>query len=133
MRITCRAKPSQETWNRTLDKEGAVRVAESALQEGVVFLTAEQYGNVVWLPVSFPITDGGLEEDPCILTRLVSELASVHYPVACAVPNDRPGTLWCSVRFKSRSGASAFLLPVLQRLAEDVGKFVRARLSGGDA
>ena len=86
MRITCRAKPSQETWNRTLDKEGAVRVAESALQEGVVFLTAEQYGNVVWLPVSFPITDGGLEEDACILTRLVSELASVHYPVACAVP-----------------------------------------------
>jgi hypothetical protein len=48
--MTCLAKPSQEIWNRTLDKEGAVRVAENALQEGVAFLTAEQYGNVVWLP-----------------------------------------------------------------------------------
>jgi hypothetical protein len=65
-------------------------VAENALQEGVAFLTAEQYGNVVWLPVSFPITDGGLEEDPCILTRFVSETASAYHPVACAVPNNRP-------------------------------------------
>jgi 4-aminobutyrate aminotransferase / (S)-3-amino-2-methylpropionate transaminase / 5-aminovalerate transaminase len=60
--------------NRAPDKERAASVAENALEEGLVLLTAGQHENVFRTLMSLSITDDELAEGLSILTRAVGEL-----------------------------------------------------------
>lgn len=62
--------------SRAPDKEHAAKVAENALQDGLLLLTAGQHGNVIRTLMPLPITDDELEEGLSILVRAVSETAS---------------------------------------------------------
>ena len=55
------------------DKERAAMVAEKALQEGLMLLTAGQQGNVIRTLMPLSISDDELEEGLSILARAVSE------------------------------------------------------------
>ena len=55
------------------DKERAAKVAEKALQSGLMLLTAGQQGNVIRTLMPLPITDNELEEGLSILARAVDE------------------------------------------------------------
>jgi 4-aminobutyrate aminotransferase/(S)-3-amino-2-methylpropionate transaminase len=67
--------------NRTSDKERAAIVAENALQNGLMLLTAGQQGNVIRTLMPLPITDDELEEGLSILARAVDETAPRPSPV----------------------------------------------------
>ena len=67
--------------SRAPHKERAARVADNALQSGLMLLTAGQQGNVIRTLMPLPITDDELEEGLSILTRAVSETASRTSPV----------------------------------------------------
>jgi len=62
--------------SRTPDKERAAKVAENALQNGLMLLTAGQQGNVIRTLMPLQITDDELEEGLSILARAISETAS---------------------------------------------------------
>lgn len=57
--------------SRTPDKERTAAIVESALQEGLLLLTAGQYGNVIRTLTPLVITDDELEEGLNILSRAV--------------------------------------------------------------
>jgi len=59
--------------NRALFIESAASVAENALEEGLVLLTAGQHENVIRTLMSLWITDDELAEGLSILTRAVGE------------------------------------------------------------
>ena len=59
--------------NRDPDKERAASVAENALQEGLMLLTAGQNGNMIRTLMPLSITDDELAEGLSILTRAVGE------------------------------------------------------------
>jgi 4-aminobutyrate aminotransferase / (S)-3-amino-2-methylpropionate transaminase / 5-aminovalerate transaminase len=61
---------------REPDKERAAKVAENALQSGLMLLTAGQRGNVIRTLMPLPITDAELEEGLSILAHAISETAS---------------------------------------------------------
>jgi 4-aminobutyrate aminotransferase / (S)-3-amino-2-methylpropionate transaminase / 5-aminovalerate transaminase len=61
--------------SKTPDKERTSRVVEAALQEGLLLLTAGQYGNVIRTLMPFVITDEELEEGLSILARAVDAAA----------------------------------------------------------
>ena len=67
--------------SRAPDQERAAKVAENALQRGLMLLTAGQHGNVIRTLMPLPITDGELEEGLSILAYAVSETASRPSPV----------------------------------------------------
>ena len=56
---------------RTPDKERTTRIVETALQEGLLLLTAGQYSNVIRTLMPFVITDDELEEGLSILGHAV--------------------------------------------------------------
>jgi 4-aminobutyrate aminotransferase/(S)-3-amino-2-methylpropionate transaminase len=62
--------------SRDPDNERAAQVAENAVQDGLLLLTAGQHGNVIRTLMPLPITDDELEEGLSILVRAVSETAS---------------------------------------------------------
>ncbi|MDQ3638515.1 MAG: aminotransferase class III-fold pyridoxal phosphate-dependent enzyme, partial [Actinomycetota bacterium] len=62
--------------SRAPDKERAAKVAENALQSGLMLLTAGQQGNVIRTLMPLPITDDELEEGLSILAHAISETAS---------------------------------------------------------
>lgn len=62
--------------SRAPDKERAAKVAENALQSGLMLLTAGQYGNMIRTLMPFPITHDELEEGLSILARAMAETAS---------------------------------------------------------
>jgi 4-aminobutyrate aminotransferase/(S)-3-amino-2-methylpropionate transaminase len=64
--------------SREPDQERAAKVAENALQSGLMLLTAGQRGNVIRTLMPLPITDDELEEGLYILARAISETA--FYP-----------------------------------------------------
>ncbi len=61
--------------SRTPDKERTAAIVESALQEGLLLLTAGQYGNVIRTLTPLVITDDELEEGLNILSRAVDAAA----------------------------------------------------------
>jgi 4-aminobutyrate aminotransferase / (S)-3-amino-2-methylpropionate transaminase / 5-aminovalerate transaminase len=62
--------------SREPDKERAAKVAENALQSGLMLLTAGQRGNVLRTLMPLPITDDELAEGLSILARAINEIAS---------------------------------------------------------
>jgi 4-aminobutyrate aminotransferase/(S)-3-amino-2-methylpropionate transaminase len=62
--------------SKTPDKERTGKVVEAALQEGLILLTAGQYGNVIRTLMPLPITDDELEEGLEILGRAVDAAAA---------------------------------------------------------
>ena len=62
--------------SRDPDKERAAKVAENALQDSLLLLTAGEHGNVIRTLMPLPINDDELEEGLFILVRAVSETAS---------------------------------------------------------
>jgi 4-aminobutyrate aminotransferase / (S)-3-amino-2-methylpropionate transaminase / 5-aminovalerate transaminase len=62
--------------SREPDKERAAKVAENALQSGLMLLTAGQRGNVLRTLMPLPITDDELAEGLSILARAMNETAS---------------------------------------------------------
>jgi 4-aminobutyrate aminotransferase / (S)-3-amino-2-methylpropionate transaminase / 5-aminovalerate transaminase len=67
--------------SRTSDRERAAIVAEKALQNGLMLLTAGQHGNVIRTLMPLPITEDELEEGLSILARAVDETAPRSSPV----------------------------------------------------
>jgi 4-aminobutyrate aminotransferase/(S)-3-amino-2-methylpropionate transaminase len=61
--------------SRTPDKERTTKVIEGALQEGLLLLSAGQYGNCIRTLMPFVITDDELEEGLSILGRAVDAAA----------------------------------------------------------
>jgi 4-aminobutyrate aminotransferase/(S)-3-amino-2-methylpropionate transaminase len=61
--------------SKTPDKERTSRIVEAALQEGLLLLTAGQFGNVIRVLMPFAITDDELEEGLEILGRAVDAAA----------------------------------------------------------
>jgi 4-aminobutyrate aminotransferase/(S)-3-amino-2-methylpropionate transaminase len=61
--------------SKTPDKERTGRIVEAALQEGLLLLTAGQFGNVIRVLMPFAITDEELEEGLEILGRAVDAAA----------------------------------------------------------
>jgi 4-aminobutyrate aminotransferase/(S)-3-amino-2-methylpropionate transaminase len=61
--------------NKTPDKERTAQVVENALQDGLLLLTAGQYGNVIRVLMPFAISDSELEEGLAIMERAVSATA----------------------------------------------------------
>jgi 4-aminobutyrate aminotransferase / (S)-3-amino-2-methylpropionate transaminase / 5-aminovalerate transaminase len=59
--------------SRIPDGERTAKVAENALQKGLMLLTAGRYANVVRMLMPLSITDDELEEGLSILARAVSE------------------------------------------------------------
>ncbi len=59
--------------SRAPDKERAALVAETALQKGLMLLTAGQHANVIRTLMPLSITDDELDEGLCILDRAVGE------------------------------------------------------------
>jgi 4-aminobutyrate aminotransferase/(S)-3-amino-2-methylpropionate transaminase len=57
--------------SRTPDKERTAKVIEAALQEGLLLLSAGQYGNCIRTLMPFVITDEELEEGLAVLGRAV--------------------------------------------------------------
>ena len=62
--------------SRAPDRERAAKVAQCALQSGLMLLTAGQQGNVIRTLMPLSIADDELEEGLSILARAVSETAS---------------------------------------------------------
>jgi 4-aminobutyrate aminotransferase / (S)-3-amino-2-methylpropionate transaminase / 5-aminovalerate transaminase len=60
---------------RTPDKERTQGIVEAAIQDGLILLTAGQYGNAVRTLTPFAITDEELEEGLRILGRAVDSVA----------------------------------------------------------
>lgn len=58
--------------SKTPDKERTAQIVENALQEGLMLLTAGQYGNVIRVLMPFAISDAELEEGLAILERAVT-------------------------------------------------------------
>ena len=61
--------------SRSPDKERTGRIVETALQEGLILLTAGQYSNVIRTLTPFAITDEELEEGLSIMARAVDAAA----------------------------------------------------------
>src|ERR671913_253665 len=61
--------------SRTPDKERTAKVIEAALQEGLLLLSAGQYGNCIRTLMPFVITDEELEEGLAVLGRAVDAAA----------------------------------------------------------
>jgi 4-aminobutyrate aminotransferase/(S)-3-amino-2-methylpropionate transaminase len=61
--------------SREPDKERMTKVIQGALQEGLLLLSAGQYGNCVRTLMPFAITDDELEEGLTILGRAVDAAA----------------------------------------------------------
>jgi 4-aminobutyrate aminotransferase / (S)-3-amino-2-methylpropionate transaminase / 5-aminovalerate transaminase len=61
--------------SKTPDKVRTGRIVEAALQEGLLLLTAGQFGNVIRVLMPFAITDDELEEGLEILGRAVDAAA----------------------------------------------------------
>jgi len=62
--------------SKTPDKERTGEVVEAALQEGLLLLTAGQYGNVIRTLMPLNIADDELEEGLAILARVFDEVAA---------------------------------------------------------
>ncbi len=70
----------EDAESKTPAKKRTGEIVEAALQEGLLLLTAGQYGNVIRALAPFAITDGELDEGLAILDRAVSEAASRKHP-----------------------------------------------------
>ena len=66
----------EDAESKTPDKERTGRIVRSALQGGLILLTAGQYGNVIRTLAPLSIEDGELEAGLTILSRAVDEAAS---------------------------------------------------------
>ncbi len=62
--------------SKTPDKERTGEVVEAALQEGLLLLTAGQYGNVIRTLMPLNIADDELEEGLAILARVFDDVAA---------------------------------------------------------
>jgi 4-aminobutyrate aminotransferase/(S)-3-amino-2-methylpropionate transaminase len=62
--------------SKTPDKERTGEVVEAALQEGLLLLTAGQYGNVIRTLMPLNIADDELEEGLAILARVFDKVAA---------------------------------------------------------
>jgi 4-aminobutyrate aminotransferase/(S)-3-amino-2-methylpropionate transaminase len=67
--------------SRAPDRKRAARVAQHALQSGLMLLTAGQQGNVIRTLMPLSITDDELDEGLSILAGAVSETTSHPSPV----------------------------------------------------
>jgi 4-aminobutyrate aminotransferase/(S)-3-amino-2-methylpropionate transaminase len=65
----------KDAQSKTPDKERTGKIVEAALQEGLLLLTAGQFGNVIRILMPFAITDDELEEGLEILGRAVDAAA----------------------------------------------------------
>ena len=61
--------------SRAPDKERTQAIVEAAIQDGLILLTAGQYGNAVRTLTPFAITDEELDEGLRILGRAVDSVA----------------------------------------------------------
>ena len=68
----------QDAESKTPDKERTGGIVRSALQEGLILLTAGQHGNEIRILVPLFIKDEQLEEGLAILSRAVDEAASYN-------------------------------------------------------
>ncbi len=60
---------------RTPDKKRTGQIVEAALQEGLLLLTAGQYGNVIRVLMPLTITEDQLDEGLAIMARAVDSVA----------------------------------------------------------
>jgi 4-aminobutyrate aminotransferase / (S)-3-amino-2-methylpropionate transaminase / 5-aminovalerate transaminase len=65
----------KDAQSRALDKERTTQVIQGALQQGLLLLSAGQYGNCIRTLMPFVITDEELEEGLSILGRAVDGAA----------------------------------------------------------
>jgi 4-aminobutyrate aminotransferase/(S)-3-amino-2-methylpropionate transaminase len=65
----------KDTASKAPDKERTQRVIETALQQGLLLLSAGQYGNCIRTLMPFVITDEELEEGLAVLGRAVDSAA----------------------------------------------------------
>jgi 4-aminobutyrate aminotransferase / (S)-3-amino-2-methylpropionate transaminase / 5-aminovalerate transaminase len=65
----------KDAQSRAPDKERTARVIQEALQQGLLLLSAGQYGNCIRTLMPFVITDEELEEGLSILGRAVDAAA----------------------------------------------------------
>ena len=65
----------KDAGSKAPDKQRTGAMVEAALQEGLLLLTAGQYGNVIRTLAPFAITDDQLDEGLSIMARAVDSVA----------------------------------------------------------